>query len=819
MTTHQGENDRSTNWRLAEVSDRLDRLTRGVERLAEANVASLQRLGSEQPSRKLADLVAKLDRRLDQLCGEGSSAGIGLEQRANAGDFVAAGRPGERATDDPDRQGPPSAGPREPSTALDQALSEIADRQRALDGYAPLPSSMLAPTPPGRADTLPRATTQELSELEHQLRRINAQTETLKQPSGLEQAVDSLRDQLADIALMIQEATPRKALEALEQDVRNLADRVDRSRGSGGDAATLGGIERGLDEVRDGLRALAPAETLAAVARALQDLSQKIDRTTATPLDPSKLGQLENAVGALRDLVAQAASNEAFSKLSQQVGMLAGKIDEAAGADVFVALQGRIEALAAAVNARSQVGYEGSQQFESLLKELTGRIERVELARDRHPAPEDLDHRIGKLLEKLDASDACFDRIETIERGLAELMAQVDRRRPPDAAPTDLAATAEVDALSREVAGLEQAEKKAQGALGVVQDTVGHVVDRLGRIETGMHGTSAGQPVTATPAAASSAGLALPSLVAPALSSASIVQAGDWQSAARPATGTLLGAPIDPELPPDHPLEPGSGAAPGRIRGSAAERIAASKAAFGLAKQPLMTEPVGKPNFIAAARRAAQAAMREAPVGKEQPAVTPAGKLAHPLDKLRALIAGASAVLLLLGILQFTRGFLGDASDGHVNTVSESSRAAPVGPESSRPDGVTEGSAVGQAPRPGAPPQAPAAPETAPYASSDPGSGLSAVAAAHSPEPAGASVEDRPAVAASSTPQAMPQPAELTGSVSQPAKGTVGSAKAATVSASGSVTPATAQPAPASELGPLPREFSSALRAAAAKGD
>jgi localization factor PodJL len=68
--------------------------------------------------------------------------------------------------------------------------------------------------------------------------------------------------------------------------------------------------------------------------------------------------------------------------------------------------------------------------------------------------------------------------------------------------------------------------------------------------------------------------------------------------------------PINPDLPPDLPLEPGSG--PPQVRLDPAARIAASEAALGNAL-PAGDAPQGKSGFIAAARRAAQAAMKDNP--------------------------------------------------------------------------------------------------------------------------------------------------------------------------------------------------------------
>ncbi len=68
-------------------------------------------------------------------------------------------------------------------------------------------------------------------------------------------------------------------------------------------------------------------------------------------------------------------------------------------------------------------------------------------------------------------------------------------------------------------------------------------------------------------------------------------------------------AAIDPDLPPDHPLEPGT-RPPGR--GSPSERIAASESAIGDIAGA-SREQSSSSSFIAAARRAAQAATAAAP--------------------------------------------------------------------------------------------------------------------------------------------------------------------------------------------------------------
>src|SRR5260370_19307701 len=123
--------------------------------------------------------------------------------------------------------------------------------------------------------------------------------------------------------------------------------------------------------------------------------------------------------------------------------------------------------------------------------------------------------------------------------------------------------------------------------------------------------------------------------------------------------------PIAPDRPADTPLEPGSA---GRGR-SAAERIAASEAALGSLKRE-GTEVAGKANFIAAARRAAQAAANEGGVTDGQRAEehkedeTPTSLIGRFLaNRRRALVLGVSALLVLYGALQATSMLGGSGGD------------------------------------------------------------------------------------------------------------------------------------------------------------
>ena len=103
------------------------------------------------------------------------------------------------------------------ATLLDQALLKLAERQCSLDGYLRTGSGD-APLHPATTSGLPRPRTQDPSGHEQQLREINSRIGSLgQQPCGLDTAVDTLRDDLAEIGLMLQEAMPRKAVEGARE--------------------------------------------------------------------------------------------------------------------------------------------------------------------------------------------------------------------------------------------------------------------------------------------------------------------------------------------------------------------------------------------------------------------------------------------------------------------------------------------------------------------------------------------------------------------------------------------------------------------------
>jgi localization factor PodJL len=566
------------------------------------------------------------------------------------------------------------------STLATDPTAEIKARQRTLEGEGapapepvrsfsereaqPFPSRPEPSYPSHHSDEAPL----DLSGLEDQLRRITARIETLQPNGNLQAAISSLQNDLAVISRSLDEALPRRALESLEIEVKALAQRIDHTRQSGVDGASLAGIERGLAEVREALHGLTPAESLVGFNEAVQTLAKKVDAIIARD-DPAALQQLETAIGALRGIVSHVASNDTLTKVAEDVRALAAKVDglanSASSLPALTALENRIETLAGAINASTEAGHAVPRELEKLLTGLIEKLEWVQLTHTDHTALAHLEDRIASLVKRLDVSDARLGLLEGVERGLADLLVYIEQLRggggtsAPVASAIVAPSPAMAGAIVHDVAEIKETERRTQDTLEDIHGTVERVVDRLAMIESDLRGDrempasrelapepEAAPPVTAAPEQAAAQAPDVFDDTAPPV---------EPEPAPHPAPPSQRLArarmPIDPSLPPDHPLEPGSATGRARAMPSAADRIAASEAAVG-SKPPVIPDPGGgKPDFIAAARRAAKAAagtvLEEKANGKDGARnAVPAKKLS---ERIRTLAVAGAVVVIIVG--------------------------------------------------------------------------------------------------------------------------------------------------------------------------
>ena len=607
---------------LAAMNQRLDDLTHRIERLGRSGPEAYAPKHIRNEPDQLAELNGRLDRRLDQFA---SSAPLVLA--------------------------PPTMPPRTPRVSvppsLDRALAEIAARQRMLNGdvaptQAPQEPSQSAPPVAAPAPTpMPN-----LSGLEDQLRGITSQIETLRKP-GIEQAINALRDELAEIASTLSDAMPRRVLDTIENQIQELNQRIAEGRQAGVDTGALAGIEHGLAEVRDALHGLTPAENLIGFTDAIAGLAHKIDLIVAQR-DPATMAQLESAIATLREMSNHIASNEAVRGLAAQVQELAEKVEHMAGAgtgdDAFNHLEQRIGALSDVLVERAHSGSAVPPRLEALVESLADKIEQIQKSRDSGDAFGHLEERIVSLVEKLDASDSRLSHLEAIERGLADLLMHVEANK--DSGPRAVSLP-EVDGLRSDIG-------RTHDALEAVRGTLGHVVERLTMIEGDIRG-DARPTVTSEPSFGPPAG---PARMTPPPPAGPAVEA----TRHLPPAPQL---PIDSDLQSDQPLEPGSGPPP---RPNPAARIAASEAALSGSRRD--AAPGGQSGFIAAARRAAQAAIQEP--GSRVPRPQSVGAFAPKtpslrakmMNKVKSLFVAASIIAIVVGSVQIAGNFFNIGKSG-----------------------------------------------------------------------------------------------------------------------------------------------------------
>jgi localization factor PodJL len=591
-------------------------------------------------------------------------------------------------------------------------FAEVATGLGAARPYDPLPDARAHMPSPASAP----GPAVDFSGLEKQLREIMSRIEALQPANDIEKVIAAIRTDLAEIGRQLNDALPRRAVESLEIEIRALAERIDHSRQSGVDPNALAGLERGLAEVHEAVRALTPAENLVGFNEAVNALSQKVDIILAKD-DPSALQQLETAIGGLRGVVSHVASNDTLTRVAEDVRALAAQIDgiansaatghavsaleqridtlaaaltasseagQSATGHAVSALEQRIDTLAAALTASSEAGQSVPRDLEKLLAGLIEKLEWVQLTHTDHAALAHLEDRIATLVQRFDASDARLSHLEAIERGLADLLVHIEEIRGVNSGAGALFAQPAARAIERDVAEIRESERRTQESLEAVQGTVEHVVNRLATIETGLHADATPQaspesaPAAAPPVPApeGEAAVAEPEVAPPLAPEPAAVEPTPRVSSPR--------APIDPTLPPDHPLEPRSTANRSRPGASAAERIAASEAAVGSVKPPVIAD-AERPDFIAAARRAAQAAAWEqsGQNAKVPSGADPAAQPNRLSQRLRKLIVAGSVLLILVGCLRIATKLFEDSGSASVSPAQSEQTPPPVGPPQS----------------------------------------------------------------------------------------------------------------------------------------
>jgi localization factor PodJL len=543
---------------------------------------------------------------------------------------------------------------------LNYGPETYAPPQYRAPAYAPpLSPYATAPQPEAQYHAMPAAPSPalgpDLSGLETQLRNITAQIETLRQPiPDFSGPLRELRQDLTEIGNRLTEALPRRAVEALEIEVRRLAERIDISRAAGVDPDAIAGMERSLNELRDAIRSLKPAESLAGFEQAIHNLTERIDHASSTYQDPASLQQLENSITALRGIVANVASNDTLQGLAEEVRGLSARVERVASTsrgidpEMLHSIEQRIANLP--ILGAIERGF----------ADLQARLDSIQITPpqpviDPAPAVDYLKRDLVRTQDSLEAVHSTLghlvDRLAMIEGGIREARLASETPAAP-MPPSPPAPNADLSQFMQAAAQITRPAQPAPAPAAMPMTAPAPETVTLPFIAQSHSQVADIRPV----------GMAAPAPVAAAAPAPAPIEAAPQAGRPKAAPPMRERQPMDSKLPHDYPLEPGSGTPRARPASSAAERIAVSEAALGTAKPGGANHP-GQTNFIAAARRAAQAAAAAAPEAPKSakaapaPVTTPAAAAAEASDeksaksltqRMRSLFVGASVFVIVL---------------------------------------------------------------------------------------------------------------------------------------------------------------------------
>ena len=477
--------------------------------------------------------------------------------------------------------------------------------------------------------------------------------------------------QIADARALIERSTPAAALAAIERRLEDLAQRMDAalrrpSQPAPVDPLVFEDLTRRIDGLRGVVERQPDPAKLEAV---LRDIAQKLDRPAVVG------GSLEPLTGMLRDLGA---------RLDQRAG---APLDIAPLEQALRALGDRpieidtapIEAMMRDLGAKLvPAAAPDMQPFETLLREISQKLDRGAAAapafdtrgledalhtlRDRleSGAPERFDVKfieevadllaerlarrgdgVGVNAEALAGQIAeIHDRLDALqssgggaalEQRVADLVDELDATRRAMQSPLAPVGGGLADGFAELRADQADAAKRTQSRLANVQEILERLVSRLGHLEDEIARVDEARAPAAAPG---------PALAAAPLAAAAQLRLSDEPFRAVGAASRDLPERALPVAPPraldgaDFLLEPGSTLP--RPRGAEANEVAPPKSAINA--------------HIAAARRAAQAALGEGPARPAAPAAAEGESRVAAIGGQAMAFVAARRRPLLLGL-------------------------------------------------------------------------------------------------------------------------------------------------------------------------
>lgn len=582
------------------------------------------------------------------------------------------------------------------------AVEQVRQRQRELDAAgdepvqpsnAPSPaiSDLQRETSKLRESLGSLATGRDVGALEQAMRTLAADVHRAREPGDLAAIaapVELIRVQVDRLAEEVAENVHAR----ISGEVARLAHKVDGSLSatvSYADRDALAGVHQELDEIRRQIGALAGPERIQGLAQGLQSISAQISQLQGAANAGPSVDSLKPLLEEIRKGIA--APDRSSRALLGRLDALADKLDRV-GATPVGDILGRLEDLSSRMQHPS-AGQGDLAAIQKMLRSLADKVDHVQVGSGAESL-DALEKQVVGIARRLDAQRA-DPALAGLERMMADLLGQVTAlcggegveaavERATRRAVAETAdrggtgfASAGVDQLRSDLAEIAArqaaADQRMQATMGNLNTMLERLVDRLGPPMGGEGLAYRAAPRDQDESSLSERLMAStmpvghsPIAQAP-LPPMSPEAAPRTRQQRRPDAPRVSGA--DSAHMTDELLEPGS----------ARPRPSASSAAE--AREPVQSGADIKANFIAAARRAAQAAQADigAPSAPERrserarPGTTasaaPAAagglvaRLRSEIDsRRRPLLLGLAAIVLVLGAFQAFTMTTGDTT-------------------------------------------------------------------------------------------------------------------------------------------------------------
>ncbi len=444
----------------------------------------------------------------------------------------------------------PASAPRRPS--LGTTISEISRRQQELDALraAPPRDTLMATTvDPQPYEARARATS--LVTLQNDIAGLSAKLDNMQREQAARYAappvcnLDRLRGEIAAMSEALRDVASRGSVATVEFAIRGLSQKIEESRNGGTKDAILRPMEELVAELRQSLAEIDPRMTIKGLESEVSKLGVKIDDLGRAGVDPAAFGHIQAQTREIRDLLSAAIARPLpVERIERQVAELAQSLGEqrtiprenfanvrGPAPEQFSAIEARLEQIAAKVEeslnaTRDQSRYDDlshridnvhegltariadvqrtapdTSALEELVRSLSDKIERAVAPQADHHAIEALEEQISLLAQRMETSNPALS-LNALERAIGELFGEFERTRT---ASLDAAEQSARNAVREAMSGIpdqaaerakltgelgelrdrqEQADQRTLSTLNAVHETLEKVVERLSTFET-----------------------------------------------------------------------------------------------------------------------------------------------------------------------------------------------------------------------------------------------------------------------------------------------------------------------------------------------